>query len=576
MCFLLNLSASSSIIEKLIIDGSIYTEDMLSKHMIIIGADEIKNSKVKSMSDLFSFLPGVDVNRRGQGSTSYDLVMRGSNFEQILIMVNGIPVNNLQTGHFNTDLPFTPEDIERVEISRGGNSVFYGITGFAGIINIILKKRSDIKLNIFAGEKSFSEIGVSAGKNLKHFNFGISARRSSSSGYYNGQEFDNISFRSNMSFNSKVITGSVETGYLKKDFGAKDFYAPFPSLEKIESGLVQFRIVKRGKLSHKLSFSHNLHNDNFILDRYNTGYFNSTSKTTQNYLKFHSDYNKKNVLLSGGIDLNLMKMDSTTMGLHTQKRGGIYFALGLKEDRWGFDLGLRMDSGLDRKSQVTFYTGIYKVFSNKYTLRGNIGRAVRYPTFTELFYNSPSNIGDTELLMEKSENLEISFSYPHKNFNMDLSVFYRKQDQMIDWIRNADEVTWRAVNTERNDVSGFEILINYNSEDFRVLSSFERVFILGYESGYQSKYGFRFPDIKWSANFQYNVSSKIDLVFNYIYKQIFETKEHANLFNVSIGWKSKIFGISMHIDNIFNSIIEEIPGIKIPGRWIWFSLNFGT
>jgi len=201
LCFLLNLYAFSSIIEKLIIDGSIYTEDMLSKHMIIIGADEIKNSKVKSMSDLFSFLPGVDVNRRGQGSTSYDLVMRGSNFEQILIMVNGIPVNNLQTGHFNTDLPFTPEDIERVEISRGGNSVFYGISGFAGIINIILKKRSDIKLNIYA-----------------------------------------------------------------------------------------------------------------------TGYFNSTSKTTQNYLKFHSDYNKKNVLLSGGIDLNLIKTDSTTMGLHTQKR----------------------------------------------------------------------------------------------------------------------------------------------------------------------------------------------------------------------------------------------------------------
>ena len=112
------------VVEELTIEGSINPEDMLSKKMIVIGSEEIKKLGIIDISDLFKIISNVDVNRRGPGITSFDLTMRGSNFEQILIMVNGIPVNNGQTGHFNTNLTFVVDDIEKIARFVKKNQVF--------------------------------------------------------------------------------------------------------------------------------------------------------------------------------------------------------------------------------------------------------------------------------------------------------------------------------------------------------------------------------------------------------------------------------------------------------------------
>jgi len=571
---LLSLVSFSEVVEKLTIEGSIRTEDMLSKKMIIIGSEEIKRLGIINISDLFKIISSVDVNRRGPGKSSFDLTMRGSNFEQILLMVNGIPVNNGQTGHFNTDLTFAIGDIDRIEVSQGANSVFHGSNGFAGIINIVLKERSGFQVEITGGENSLSQFSLSAGNKYKKLSFGFSAEDSSSTGYYEGQEFDNLNLRTFISFNAGKIGGKLNFGYLKKAFGAKDFYAPYPSFESIESGNLHFNMQMKGKMLHRISFSHTIHKDSFVLDRYNNEFFNSESTTNHTYLKVHNTLRSGNLLFSGGADIEIINMDSSTMGYRNQSRSGIYFAGGLNRSGWGLDLGARINYSSEHKPCLTYYTGVYRIFNGRDTLRFNIGKAVRYPSFTEMFYNSPANKGDIDLQPESSINYEISFLRNFKNFNTSISGFYRKQDNMIDWIRSFDESAWRAVNIENNDISGYELALEFMIDDAKFKAILEKIFVIGYQQNFISKYGFRFPEFKLNFIYIQNLTEKLNFSAKYIYKRIYETGEIATLLDINLNWQVKGLSFSIHADNLLNSVIEEIPGVKIPGRWLWLSLKY--
>ncbi len=568
------LPLSQEVVEEITVEGSIQTEDMLSKKMIILDSEEIKKLGITEISDIFRIVPGVDVNRRGSGQTSFDLTMRGSNFEQILLMVNGIPVNNVQTGHFNTDLTFSVDDISKIEISQGANSVFYGPNGFAGIINIILKEGSGYSAGIMVGEKSLSKFSFSAGNRTKFFRYGFSAEDSSSSGYYEGMEFDNITLRGYVSLKNKRIFAKSNFGYLKKSFGAKNFYAPFPSFENTESGIFNFNLNIEGKIRHEISFSHSVHKDHFILDRYNRDLFNSKSSINHTYFKIHNAIQLGLIKLSVGGDVNFIGMNSFLMGDHNQRRNGLYLAGGLKKSGWGLDIGARISFINEHHGFFTYYIGFFHRFKNQGTVRFNFGKGVRSPSFTEMYYNSPVNKGDPKLKPEKSFNYEASFIKYFYNFNTSISVFYRKQDQMIDWVKSFGKSVWRVTNIERNDVAGFEFMAEYMADSAKLKAIFERIYVIGHAQSFVSKYGFRFPDLKLNFSYMQKISENFEFSSRYIYKRIYDSRKKASLLDIGLSWKCKRVKFSISVDNLLNSVIEEIPGIKISGRWVKMSITF--
>lgn len=85
---------------------------------------------------------------------------------QMVETVNGVSFQNPQTGHFNGDLPFSIQDIEKVEIIRGGSSTRYGAGAFAGVVNIILKRDSGFRFKAVTGDNRFFAAGLEAGKRL--------------------------------------------------------------------------------------------------------------------------------------------------------------------------------------------------------------------------------------------------------------------------------------------------------------------------------------------------------------------------------------------------------------------------
>jgi iron complex outermembrane receptor protein len=81
----------------------------------------------------------MDIRRRGANGVQSDVSFRGSSFEQVLLLINGIRMNDSQTGHNSLNLPVDLGDVERIEVIKGPAARRFGQNAYAGAINIITK-----------------------------------------------------------------------------------------------------------------------------------------------------------------------------------------------------------------------------------------------------------------------------------------------------------------------------------------------------------------------------------------------------------------------------------------------------
>ena len=155
----------------------------------IISLEEIENAPVQTIEDLLEYAMNVDVRQRGGQGVQADISMRGGTFEQVLVMLNGIKLNDPQTGHHTMDLPVSLEQIERIEIITGGASRIFGNYAYTGAINIITKSEMANSVSISGGENAFKSGGINyhtSTGNLKH---NISVNQKESDGYIEGMDY---------------------------------------------------------------------------------------------------------------------------------------------------------------------------------------------------------------------------------------------------------------------------------------------------------------------------------------------------------------------------------------------------
>ena len=109
-----------------------------SKTVQVFTANQIRQSGVTHVVDLLQQIAGVDIKRRGAGATQADLNIRGGTFDQTLLLIDGIKLDDGQTGHHTLNFLPPPQMIERIEIVKGPGSRAYGQNAFTGAINICL------------------------------------------------------------------------------------------------------------------------------------------------------------------------------------------------------------------------------------------------------------------------------------------------------------------------------------------------------------------------------------------------------------------------------------------------------
>ena len=115
------------------------TSSKTGRNIIVIKGEEFLRLPVHSVDDLLRYVPGVEIQARGPMGAQSDIVLRGGTFQQVLVIVDGIRINDPLTGHFNSYIPIAPSEIERIEILKGASSAIYGSDAVGGVIHIITK-----------------------------------------------------------------------------------------------------------------------------------------------------------------------------------------------------------------------------------------------------------------------------------------------------------------------------------------------------------------------------------------------------------------------------------------------------
>ena len=109
------------------------------KNVTVINASDIDNYSFNSIDELLKLIPSIEIQSRGGFGTQSDLVLRGTTFNQSLVLLDGMRINDPLTGHFSMYIPINSHEIYQIEIIRGGGSSVYGPDAVGGIINIITK-----------------------------------------------------------------------------------------------------------------------------------------------------------------------------------------------------------------------------------------------------------------------------------------------------------------------------------------------------------------------------------------------------------------------------------------------------
>ena len=121
----------------------------------VVRLPEKQRELYNSWFDLLQLDPVLDLQQRVPGGFQGDLSIRGATFGQTLILLNGLRINDVQTGHFNLDLPIPLEMLSGIEVLKGSGSALYGSDAIGGVVNVRTEPIEPGEFKLLAGVGNF-------------------------------------------------------------------------------------------------------------------------------------------------------------------------------------------------------------------------------------------------------------------------------------------------------------------------------------------------------------------------------------------------------------------------------------
>jgi len=280
-----------------------------SRTITIITSEDIKQSAATNVADLLQQFAGVDIRRRGTAGMQADLYIRGGSFDQTLLLIDGIKVEDAQTGHHTMNMALPLEVIERIEIIKGPAARVFGQNAFTGAINIVTKKTQDdlVSLGVQAG--SFGQLGaeVTVASELENSSHLVHVSRYISDGYRYNTDYDNQNYFIKNTFNKKALPIELITSFAERKFGANGFYASPAATnqyEETQTSLVGVSTeIKKDKLTLKPSIYWRRNQDEYIYVRQDPSIYRNLHQTNKVGGEINAEYSSKLGVTGFGIDM---------------------------------------------------------------------------------------------------------------------------------------------------------------------------------------------------------------------------------------------------------------------------------
>ena len=485
------------------------TRGQAARMVTVLERKDIECAPVQSVNDLLKYAAGVDVRQRGPIGAQTDVSIRGGNYEQITILLNGVNICDPQTGHNAFDFPVDVSDIERIEVLEGPAGRVFGTSSLLGAINIVTKQptANNVSAHAEAGSYGYFSGGASVGLASDKWTNSVSGNYTRSDGYNRNRagrlntDFDGAKAFYHGSYTDNDVRVNWHAGLSMRNFGSNTFYGT-GSDDQFEHTFKTYTAIqaetRRGRFHFGPSVYWNRNMDRFEYFRgldniipeggtYGVAYnYHRTDVYGVNLNSYFDWLLGRTALCAELRDEDLV---STTLGEPLDKpkhvhgtdrdytnglnRTNISFTLehNILLERFTLSMGIVAVKNSWNHMNMRVYPGIdasYRI-GNNLKVYASYNTSLRMPSVTELYYSVGGYKADKYLKPEELQALEGGMKFSNRSITASASIFHNRCKNMIDWIMDTNEgnaAVWKSVNFTKINTLGAELSANV---DFSVL-----------------------------------------------------------------------------------------------------------
>lgn len=586
------------------------------RNLIVMKGERFAQLPVHTIDELLRYVPGVEVQSRGALGAQSDIVIRGGTFQQVLVIIDGVRVNDPNTGHFSSYIPIAPTEIDRIEILKGASSALYGSDAVGGVINIITRtfaakkdtEKTDVLARITAGEYNtfIADAGIFKNNGQTAWSAGgqsLHTKGQPQRGIKGFVESENISASVSHFFNDKWQV-ALRGSYDKRKFAAQNFYTSFVSdtaQETVTSFWNQLQVTRSvANNTLRLQVGYKNLTDSFSFNP-RTPTNQSKSRLWQALISDEWQPTKTTALTFGGQFIN-KRISSNDRGDHSLNNVAAFVVVNQQLGSQFFIApALRLEYNEISKVEVVPQINLsYR--SGKLQLRSSAGKTVRDADFTERYNNynkvivaSGQRLGNPDLETERSFSYEGGADYfVTGNLKLSGSFFQRYHKKLIDYVVTPYSQVPRKINLlptgtyalAKNiaevTTTGFETDIQFSKQLSNGSSLWATVGVVWLDS----KSSDTLPSFyisshaKFLTNFNVQYThKKFAVSANGVYKKrqsqavasplVAKVSTDYIVVNVKADvtvWKD--LAAFVEVDNIGGKNFTDLLGAQMPGRWL--------
>ena len=578
--FQFHITAQETVLDEVVVSSPRIelSMDQQSRSVTTITAEEIEESGAATLIDVLSDVAGIELRSRGAQDVQSDIYIRGGGFDQVLLLIDGIKVDNPQTGHHTLNAIIPIEMIARVEILKGAAGRVYGQNAYSGAINIVTKKSPAESLNVVLGGGSFDyqKAALFGTDQREYSNHTVYIERVSSDGYRYNTDYDNQNYFWKSSDQEPI---ELLASFSNRLFGANGFYAKPENTDQYEATQSSLLGVStsiqhspRLRIQPKIYWKRG--QDEYIFIRSNPSVYRNLHITNKLGGEVNTTW-KHNLGMTGiGFELARVSIQSNNLGEHARTLVHGYLEHRFASNRWDITPGFSVSHYSDQ--DTFFYPGIdvgFQVSGNS-RLFFNSGYTYRIPTYTDLYYSDSSTLGNAFLLPEKALSTELGFRHRQHNWELSLTLFQRDAKNYIDYVVLAGDERWQATNIDQ--------ILSLGGELDVVLSISRHKFAMGYAylkddvdgiSSELSRYAINSRKHHLSTRWTLKWSSSVTSSVSYRYAEQ-DSGYNYNVVDANIAVAKGRFKLSLSAHNILNADYTEQNLVPMPKGHALLSLQY--
>ena len=559
-----------------------------TRALTVITREQIALLPAVSIADVLRLASSVDVRTRGASGMQTDFAVRGAGFGQMLILVDGVRINDAQSGHHNGDIPVPLDQVERIEVLYGAGSSLFGADAFGGTINIITRRTTGspswaVRYGSFGAISGRGAAGVRTGRLSQAFAGSLER----SSGFIEGRDFSAAVLRSQSTFGD---SSTVSASLLHKEFGARNFYGATAAGDAMSREWTNQFLLAADHLigvandwSFRGNVSYRTHGDRFRFTPASATSEHRTHEILGSIKASHEVRDAGHVTFGAEAGGNWIR--SNNLGDRSLRR-----VSGFAEWRHRLTPMVEMDAGFRGDHYDAFGSswnpsaGIAWWPLRVLRLRSSGGRAFRVPTFTERYYTDPNHQARANIGPEHSWGGEAGADvFMTSGWTMQATWFRRADSDVIDW-RCADLTCgrggperWHTFNLRDVSTSGIELSVRRTFGE-RAFAQFEYtgLDVTVPAIAAMTKYATDYSPHGFSAAAAFGLPAALQFAPRVEIRRRVNGRATANYVVMDAALSRRLrstLHITVDATNLFDVRYAEIPGVRMPSRSIGVTLR---